>query len=752
MMRKLLATLVVLGATVLAGPGVARADGLIVPVDPEMRVRGHWSVRYHHVDIVVRDQVASVSIDQEFLNTGGGLLEVEYIFPVPPEAAIDSMTLVVDGKEYPARLLKADEARKTYEEIVRKKKDPALLEYAGYGLYRTRAFPLEAGKPARVQVHYQGLCRRDGDLVQVWYPLNTEKYSARPIESVRVRVDIEANQDILSVYSPTHTVKEDRQGPRHVVITYDEKNVLPADDLSVFYRLSDKDVGADLITWQPDRDTDGFFMLLVSPNPGVGQQAVVAKDVVVVLDRSGSMGGDKIAQARTSARYILDNLNADDRFSVIAYNDNVEALFDKLVSADPAHLDEARGQVDRINSRGGTNIHDALREAMQMVSAAGGRDGRPAYVIFLTDGLPTVGKTDEKDILSATREANKANARLFAFGVGYDVNVRLLDKLVGQNNGRSDYVKPNEPIEGKISSLYAKIRNPVMTHLKLDMGGLRPRMAYPRELGDLFEGDQIVVVGRYDAKARAELGSGEDGSARTAISLSGQWQGSERSFEYPVRVNAPGQAKQYKFIEPLWAMRRIGYLLDQVQLNGESKEIIDELISLSTQYGIVTPYTSFLADESVALGKPASVAERVGRDVKGLRQQTGGMGQLGAMNRQSYNQAIAVPAANAPAGHFAMTGAADVDSYEAGRQTTVQTVQMVEGHPLYRRGNVWATADAAKLDLDKDRDQIKEIDRFSTEYFELVGANSLLENQMLSRQAPGEQLLIRLRGQVYLIR
>ncbi len=230
----------------------AFGDGMLVPVRPEIRVRGHWAVKYHHVKMTVRDQVASVTIDQEFVNTGKGMIEVEYLFPVPPGAAIDAMTLVVNGKEFTARLLEADKARKIYEDIVRRKKDPALLEYAGFGLYRTRAFPLEPGKPAKVIVHYNYTCKKDRNLVEVWYPLNTEKFSARPIDDVKVVVDIKSKADITAVYSPTHDLSVDRKGPRHVIATYHEKKTLPATDFQVFYKAANEDIGATLITHQPE--------------------------------------------------------------------------------------------------------------------------------------------------------------------------------------------------------------------------------------------------------------------------------------------------------------------------------------------------------------------------------------------------------------------------------------------------------------------------------------------------------------------
>ncbi|HDZ44434.1 MAG TPA: hypothetical protein ENH80_10890, partial [Phycisphaerae bacterium] len=218
--RQLIRHWLIAVAVTAAAVSPAGADGMIVPIRPDIPVQGHWAVTYHHVDITVRQQVASVSITQEFVNTGKGMIEVEYLFPVPPGAAINSMTLMVNGKEFPAKLMKADEARRIYEEIVRRKKDPALLEYAGFGLYRTRAFPLEPGKPAKVVVNYRTICKKDTSTVEVWYPLNTEKFSAKPIRDVTVRVDVESSADITTVYSPSHKIPIARKGPRRLVATY----------------------------------------------------------------------------------------------------------------------------------------------------------------------------------------------------------------------------------------------------------------------------------------------------------------------------------------------------------------------------------------------------------------------------------------------------------------------------------------------------------------------------------------------------
>ena len=795
----------ILTAVVLAlACGAVLGDGMIVPVRPDIRVRGSWAVKYHHVNVLVRDQIASVSIDQEFVNTSSGMIEVEYLFPVPPGAAIDSMTLIVDGKEFAARLLEADEARRIYENIVRQKKDPALLEYAGFGLYKTRAFPLQPGKPCKVIVTYKNVCRKDGDLVEVWYPLNTEKFSARAIDSVRVRVDIKSPADIGPVYSPTHSLKVERKDPRHVIATYEVEKALPTSDFQVFYQASNRKIGATLVAYARDPKKDGHFMMLVSPNPRGGKDQVLAKDVVAVFDHSGSMSGQKLDQAKQALIYVLQHLGGEDRFNVIVYNDTVEPCFDKLVDlAGGKNVAKALDVVDRLEATGGTNIHEALQVAMKTIAASRkGGDAkkpspRPAYVIFMTDGLPTVGPTEEKDILADTAKANQGlGARLFTFGVGYQPNVRLLDKLADGHAGRSEYVKPKEAIETKVAKLYNKIKNPVMTSLTVALQGVKLRDVYPRELGDLFDGDQIVVFGRFDPRTVAKLPRKGD-ARRATLVIKGAYQGKERAFEYNVDLPDNAADSRFAFVEKIWAVRRVGYLMDQIQLHGKNKEVVDELIRLSKTYGIMTPYTSFLAEETTPLRVAAARDRAEGR----LRELGGAVSgeeahraadmrkKLKSEDKTGPATAPPAPAPAKPADphgrprpgmpgrtggdadgkggkdltpptpprELALRGTASYGSstkadYEGEKVEYVAGVRTVGNMSLYRRGTVWVASSAGDLDPSKDQAKYTVVERYSKEYFELIRANNVDENKVMASQGEKEELLLRLRGKAYLVK
>ena len=748
----------ILGIVVfLAAPLLA--DGMLVPVDDELLVQGSWAVKYHRVNVKVEDQVATVTIEQEFVNTGEGMIEVEYLFPVPPGAGIDSLTLTVNDKAFAAEMLSAEEARKIYEDIVRRKKDPALLEYAGYGLYRTKAFPLEPGKPITMKVSYTDVCKKTGQAVEVFYPLNTEKFSAKPIDEVSITVDITGQSDITGWYSPTHDIEVEREDVNHIIATMTAENVIPQDDFQMFYTLSDKDVGAAFLTaTMPDEDK-GYFLLLVSPNPGDPdiEEEPIPKDIILVLDRSGSMAGEKLEQARAAATFIVERLNEGDRFNVISYSSDTTPIFESMVDYTKENRKKAVSQIEVIVDSGNTDIHAALKASMTQLEEArkGDEDeSRPAYIIFLTDGLATAGNTREADILADTAKANTSDARLFVFGVGYDVNTRMLDKLAEGNAGASDYVKPEEDVEAKVSSLYKRIKNPVLTDIKVELKDVRLVQMHPPKLRDLFADDQIVLTGRFLlADVRENLEHAKMWEYYTTVIITGKYRGEVKTFEYRVNLY-PGEPGK-PFIAKLWAIRQVGYLLDQVQLEGETDEVLDELIALSLKYGIVTPYTSFLAREDVALNDAPAVREMATEEMSRLEDDTTDFdGQNSAVMRQSLKSGGKVnkdmSADSAPTA--AMVGNSGQWQYEAGDQEEVGAVQTAGNQAMYRKGDQWVAANAADIDLEDEDADVIEIERMSDEYFELSRQNTVEENRMLSLQKGDEPLLIRLRGQAYLIR
>lgn len=563
----------------LATAAPAWADGIIIPEPPwppGPAPEPVWlTIRYHRVTVTIENQVAVTRVDQVFVNEHNWAAEGTYIFPLPPGATVNQFTMWVDGKPIEAEILPADKARAIYEDIVRRRRDPALLEYVGRDVVQARIFPIPPGGERRVQLEYTQVLPMEAGLVRYIYPLNTERFSARPLEEVSIRVDIRSPVPLKAVYSPTHQdqVYIEREEYR-ATVGYEETNVWPDRDFELVYTVGEEEVGLTLLTYREPPD-DGFFLLLVAPP--LEAERVQPKDVLLVLDVSGSMQGEKLDQAKDALVYVLEHLNPEDRFNVIPFSTGVRSWARGLRPASEAG--EARRWVERLEATGGTDIHGALLEALAQADRE-----RPTVLIFLTDGQPTEGVVEIDRILEAVREAMPSNVRLFPFGVGDDVNTVLLDTLAQEHRGAPAYVRPGERIDEAVAAFYAKVQAPVLTDISLDFGDIVVEDVYPRPLPDLFAGTQLILVGRYR------------GSGPARVRLSGETEGEKREFVYEGTFRAEGGDA---FIPRLWAARKIGYLLTQIRLYGERKEWVDAVIDLSVRYGIITPYTSFLVQEDV---------------------------------------------------------------------------------------------------------------------------------------------------------
>jgi len=544
------------------------------------------AIRYHHVTISIKDQVAVTHVDQVFYNPNDWQVEGVYVFPIPQDAVVSNFILWIDGKPVEGQVLDANQARSKYEEIVASLRDPALLEYAGRGALQARIFPIPPQGERRIELEYTQVLRADNGLVKYNYPLNTEKFSVMPLDSVTIKVEIlSSKESIRSVYSPTHNIDTKFLDKRNVIASYEASNLTPDSDFSLFYSIGESEAFHLLTFHDPtyQADPDGFFMLLLAPRPDAASERI-AKDIILVLDHSGSMEGEKFQQAQQALKYILGHLNQDDRFNIISFSTSVETFARTLRPSEDAN--DAMEWINRQSAVGSTDINRALLEA------AGMSDGEhPTYVIFLTDGLPTEGVVDSTSIIDNFARNAPVDLRLFAFGVGYDVDTFLLDSLTQEHHGNSTYVKTGDRLDEILSSFYEKISSPVLTNLTLNFDNLDTYDIYPSPLPDLFVGSQIVVTGRYRD------------SGTPNITLKGQVNNQTQTFRFTDQVFPLNSKDSYNSNLPrLWATRKIGYLLNGIRLNGPNQESIDQIVKLSIRYGIVTPYTSYLVTEDMPLG------------------------------------------------------------------------------------------------------------------------------------------------------
>ncbi|GIV17302.1 MAG: hypothetical protein KatS3mg022_2737 [Armatimonadota bacterium] len=670
-------TPVIVGVLLVCLITTAMAQGVLIAPD----VRGHpFQVKQHLVNVSIRDGVAETTIDQTFVNLSEVAQEAEYWFPVPEGAAVTRFTLTVGDRVVEARLLPKEEARRIYENIVRRRRDPALLEFAERNLLRARVFPIPPKGERRIQLRYVETMRREGEVNRYLLPLRATRAVSKPTGYVRVRVELATSTPLTNVYCPSHPeaiVK--RESANRATIEWSAESILPERDLQVVYSTSSEKYDLRVLTYRASGD--GYFVMLLAPNAGQ-KPPRLPKQIVFVFDRTGSMAGDKIRQAKEALAYCVRSLQPEDRFNVILFNEQPRTLFEGLVPVTRENVDKAVREVEALTAQGGTNIADALREALRLFPKE--ETNSLQAVVFLTDGLPTVGETDPARILNTVSELNpNRRIRIFSFGVGYDVNVHLLDRLCQQNRGISSYVRPEENIEARVSAFYNAINAPVLADLKLLCEGVEAYDIYPRDLPDLFAGDQIVVTGRYK------------GSGRGAVVLEAMSRQQRERIHHV--VDFPERAESMDFIPRLWAVRKIGYLLDEVRLH-RNQEVIEEIVRLAKEYGVVTEFTSFLIDEdmimaqaddrrlllrasdaSVLLARPSSGAAAVGAST-----------QTQSLQRQGFGGAAAAPIPSQP-GRAQQSqeslGLAYVPSEVA--QRAEQVVRNIGVRTFYQQGRQW---------------------------------------------------------------
>jgi len=555
----------------------ASAAGLLIPEDKKLPP---LAMVNHKVVVSIDEQVAITTVEQTFRNHTDRNLEATYLFPVPKGATVDKFTMWVDGKEMGGELLDAKHAHKVYTDIVRRTQDPGLLEYLGNSLLRLSVFPVPPKGDQKVKISYKFVAPKDGNVVEYIYPLKTDGKATRTLEEFSVTLNIKSKHAVQNVYSPTHAITTTRKGDKEVNVTFERNQAILDKDFQLFYGFGDKDIGLTPLIYKPITTEDGYFMFLVSPQVEAEKKRV-PRDLVMVLDTSSSMSDIKMQQAKKALKYCLSQLKPEDRFAILKFSTTVVPFRDKLVEANKDYIDLASKWVDGLKTSGGTAIWPALEDAMAMRSNDA---SRPFTMVFFTDGQPTVDETNPDKIIKNVAAKNTGNTRIFTFGVGDDVNAAMLDQLADSTRAVSTYVREAEDIEVKVSSLYGKISNPILTDLKLTTGdNVQIHEMYPPRLPDLFQGNQLVIIGRYT------------GSGHSAIKLTGMVGKEKQEFVYEMNFLAKTESDTGKdFVEPLWARRKVGYLLDQIRVNGEKDELIKEVVALAKRYGIATPYTSYL--------------------------------------------------------------------------------------------------------------------------------------------------------------
>ena len=590
----------------------AWAIGLMIPND---RGERPFDVESHRVQVTINNTAAVTTIEQVFKNQTNRPLEATFVFPIPEGATVSDFSLWIEGEKTKGAVLEKDEARAIYESIVRRVEDPGLIEYIDGKIFQASIFPIPAGGTQKMEIKFGQVLQKRGGLYRYHYPLSVggEYVTAKTEKDFTLSVKASGPVPITTLYSPTHAISTHRESDREVTLGTEEMYASLDRDFELYVGHSEQDIGLSLLTHDPDGDggEEGYFMLALAP--GIENEAhdEIGQTFTFVMDTSGSMAGEKIEQAKKTLKFCLERLRPQDTFNVVLFSTVVEKLFDDPVSADRVNIRQGLEFVRDLKPAGGTAIGPAVETVFEQTTRA----DQPHQVIFVTDGIPTIGQIEASDILEILRSERETHkARLFTFGVGFDVNAPLLDGMASETRGRSDYIKPGEALEEAVAALYARISAPVLTDIELDLGQARVYDMYPSPIPDLFKGDQIVLFGRY----RQGFGS--------SIRVTGQLGGEQREYKFGedeeeasgsatagreggASAAAPWLDETYseplEFLPKLWATRKVGFLLAQIRMNGDQEELKTEVIRLAKKFGLVTPYTSYLAVDDSELERAA---------------------------------------------------------------------------------------------------------------------------------------------------
>ncbi len=721
----------------------AAAQGVIIPIICDRRpcqprpiprpvpIPNALPVKSIQLDTKINGQVAITHVEQVFRNDTQYTLEGTYFFPIPETASIVEFAIWENGKKLVGEVRSREEARRIYDEIVRRQRDPGLLEYAGKDLFQASIFPIPPNSDKKLEITYSQVLKAESGTVSYRYPLGTGRnlWQRQSVEDVRRnmptqkfgtisgKIEIVGKEALRNIYSPSHQVEVSRKGETTASVSFETTN--NDNDFQLFYGLSNNDFGMSLLTYR-EPGKDGYFLLMLSPKDNLSERELVNKDIVFVLDTSGSMADEgKMEKARSALLFGIRTLRAGDRFNVINFAGEEHLMESGLIAADASGKKRGEEFVKRLQPTGGTNINDSLLASLKQFE----KNDRPKMLVFMTDGLPTVGEANADKIIANLKNTKNLDVRIFPFGFGYDVNTTLLDKLGAENSGVSDYVQPKEDLEIKVSNFFARVSSPVLADLELDFGSVQTDFMYPRKLTDLFKGMQLAIIGRY--KNASDL-------QNITLRLTGKSGQEKRNFSF-TNLDFPARSETNNFLPRLWASRRVGWLIEQIRSNGETKELRDEVTELGTRYGIVTPYTSYLATDGSfvsAQRDDRQLLDLQNRAAKTVKENSGSGSVQMSIQQNSMQRNIAVYA----------------DKKKDSEQILIQNTasnQFVANKNFFNQSDVWVDSEFRE---ETKMPEVK-LQFASSEYFDLLTK----EKGLAQYFALGEQVIVVWKGKVYRI-
>lgn len=611
---------------------LAQAAGLLTPADGSLPP---LDLKSQHVTVVIEDGYVVTTVDQIFHNPHQRDLEAIYSFPVPEHGAVGEFTLWIDGKPVTGEVLEKQEARKIYEEEKKAGRDAGLTEKDSYRTFDISVSPIRAGQDTRTRLVYYQTAMVDTGIGRYVYPLeeggvdeqklafwtaNTkvsgsfnfdlQLKSGYPVDAVRVPSHGQAQ---VSQSGPgawkVHLSSQNATGPEQgaaVGTTAPAPGSPPAfnpgqaantaftldKDLVVYWRHQAGLPGSvDLVTYKPEAGKRGTFMLTVTPGDDL-KPITEGSDWVFVLDQSGSMQG-KYATLADGVQRALGKLRPADRFRIILFNDRSQELTQGFTPATPEMVRQYADAVARVQPSNGTNLYAGIQQGLDGLEA-----DRTSAVVLVTDGVANVGETQQRKFIDMIK---RKDARLFTFIMGNSANRPLLEAMTKASGGFAVSISNSDDIVGQLLTAVSKVSHEALHGVEVKIAGIKTADLTPRNIGSLYRGQQLVLVGHYwgDGMAQVELNGRISGQAK----------------QYSTRFAFPATSNSHPELERLWAFAAIEDLDAEMADFGEKADLKRAATDLALEYGLVTDYTSMLVlreEQFAARNIQRNNASRVG--------------------------------------------------------------------------------------------------------------------------------------------
>ena len=592
---------VLLSILILAGfpPAFSAAKRQPVTEGSLLSAAGPCPLKRTGVKAEISGPLSRVIVTQEFENPYNEKIEAVYTFPLPHNAAIDDMTIRVGDRTVKGKIKRREEARAIYEAARDSGRTAALLDQERPNIFTQAVANIRPHEKVTVIIQYVETLKYENGAYDFVFPMvvgprymprsqaGTEDAAriAPPVTAkgtraghdITIAVTIDAGVPIQFLRSLTHDIDIQRPSPRQAVLTLKNKSEIPNKDFVLEYDVSGKRMEDALLAHHDARG--GFFSLILQPPAKVTAQEVAPKELVFVIDTSGSMMGFPLEKAKEAVKHALAGMNPRDTFNMITFSGDTHILFPQPVPATKENVQRAQSFLEGRRGSGGTEMMKAIRAALDPSDV----QDHVRVVCFMTDGY--VG--NDMEIIAEVQKHK--NARVFSFGIGSAVNRFLLDKMAEYGRGEVEYVGLEDDGSAAAKRFHERVRNPLLTDVTVEWAGMPVSDVYPRRIPDLFSAKPVVLSGRYN------------GQAKGTIRLRGKMGG--RDFSRDIAVTLPAVEVKNEAIATLWARRRVDDLMGQPAMR-------EEVTKTALDFRLMTQFTSFVAvEESVVTenGKPRRI-------------------------------------------------------------------------------------------------------------------------------------------------